>query len=1127
MNDEKRWPDEERPQDENETLPPDEDTRSRFRRLTESAENNDVADEWGEEWDSPERDEDASPEQVRFDATKDNAFPGIAHTNMMAAEQQPPQPPKDIPPVPPSRQRPPSQPDDTAMMAGISNAGARQTSRETPAEDTPQRRSQTPPPPPPLGSTPMPKPPKIDTQGMPLPRRVPTEDSGATRVTRGESGASKPVRKPPQPPSKGMGCSFANMGCMLRMAIVGAFLGVIVALLATSYMLLTYYQIRATLPDIEDLQSNASQFETTRILDRDGNLLYEIIDPQAGRRTYVDLENISPLMVAATIATEDEAFYSHPGFSPVDIFRAFWQNYTSGEITSGASTITQQVARALLFEPEEASERSYMRKVREALLAAEITRKYSKDEILELYLNEIYFGNLAYGVQAAAETYFSTAAAKLDLAQASFLAGLPQAPSVYDVYTNPDVTFLRQQDVLRLMYETSQQQNCIYVSNNQQPVCVPLDTAAAAANQLLDYEFSPPEFQIKYPHWVNYIRTLLEEQFDAQTIYRSGFTVETTLDPTMQRQAEKVVAEQVAELSDLNVQSGALVAIEPSSGEVLAMVGSADYDNEEIDGQINMAVSPRQPGSSIKPITYLAAFEKGWTPATLIWDVRSEFPPSGLENDPAEPYEPVNYDGTYHGPVRLRTALANSYNVPAVKALQFVGIYDAPESPEEEGMIAMAHRLGITDLNDDYYGLSLTLGGGEVKLIDMVAAFSVFANGGVKVPLAAITLITDFQGNVVFEHEQPKPDQAISAEHAYLISSILSDNNARTPAFGSNSVLNLGFPAAVKTGTTTDFRDNWTIGYTPDVVVGVWVGNPDYTAMEGTSGLTGAAPIWAEYMPIAIEQLTDNNPTSFAQPGGIVEKIICTVSGVEPSKWCEKQRSEYFASDQPPLPASEDLWQSVLIDTWTGLKASPACAEFTDQVFALNVDDKWGQEWITDTRSGQNWAEGLGFDPPFVFAPEDECTESDPHATLEFVNLNDADVITKSPVSIIVRATADSNFKVLRLHFGEGENPNDWQLLEKINNKVPDAEEVYQWDVYDLDPGIYTLRLRMLSKEDGRYAERRIRLVMQVPTPTPEPTDTPTTTPTPTETAIPTATATATATASSTIGPTYTATATP
>ena len=225
----------------------------------------------------------------------------------------------------------------------------------------------------------------------------------------------------------------------------------------------------------------------------------------------------------------------------MDIFRAFWQNYTSGEIVSGASTITQQVARALLFEPEEAGERTYMRKVREALLAAEITRKYSKDEILELYLNEIYFGNLAYGVQAAAETYFGASAANLDMAQSSFLAGLPQAPSVYDVYTNPDATFLRQQDVLRLMYETSQQQNCIYVSNSQQPVCVPLDTAAAAANQLLDYEFSTPEFQIKYPHWVNYIRTLLEEQFDAQTIYRSGFTVETTLDPAMQRQAEKVV----------------------------------------------------------------------------------------------------------------------------------------------------------------------------------------------------------------------------------------------------------------------------------------------------------------------------------------------------------------------------------------------------------------------------------------------------------------------------------------------------------------------------------------------------------------------------------------------------------
>lgn len=1126
MSDEKKRPEGERPQDEGETPQADEDPRSRFRRLTDSAESDSQADEWGEEWDSPQPDKGTASEQARFDAPADDSFPGIEHTDMMAAQPQPPRTPADIPPVHSPQPLPPRQPEDTSMMAGISGEEPREPPEELPLEDTPQRRAQTPPPLP-LGSTPMPKPPQTDSQGMPLPRRVPTGDSGGTRVARVDTGASKPVRKPLPPPQNGKGCSLTNMGCLLRTAIAGAFAAVIVALLLTSYMLLTYYQIRANLPDIEDLQSNASQFETTRILDRDGNLLYEIIDPQAGRRTYVDLQNISPFMVAATIATEDEAFYSHPGFSPVDIFRAFWQNYTSGEIVSGASTITQQVARALLFEPEEANERTYMRKVREALLAAEITRKYSKDEILELYLNEIYFGNLAYGVQAAAETYFGVSAANLDMAQSSFLAGLPQAPSVYDVYTNPDATFLRQQDVLRLMYETSQQQNCIYVSNSQQPVCVPLHTAAAAANQLLDYEFSTPEFQIKYPHWVNYIRTLLEEQFDAQTIYRSGFTVETTLDPAMQRQAEKVVADQIAELSDLNVQSGALVAIEPASGEVLAMVGSADYYNVDIDGQINMAVSPRQPGSSIKPITYAAAFEKGWTPATLIWDVRSEFPPSGQENDPAEPYVPVNYDGSYHGPVLLRTALANSYNVPAVKTLQYVGIYDDPETPEEEGMIAMAHRLGITDLNEDYYGLSLTLGGGEVKLIDMVAAFSVFANSGVKVPPVAITRITDFQGNLVFEYEQPQPQQEISAEHAYLISSILSDNNARTPAFGANSVLNLDFPAAVKTGTTTDFRDNWTIGYTPDVVVGVWVGNPDYTPMEGTSGLTGAAPIWAEYMPLAIEQLTDNNPTPFSKPGGIIEKIICTISGAEPSKWCNKERREVFAADQPPLPANQDLWQNVLIDTWTGLKASPACAEFTEQVFALNLDDKWGRKWITDTKTGQNWAEDLGFDQPFVFAPKDECTDNDPHASLEFVNLNDADVITKSPLSIIVRATADSNFKTLRIQYGEGENPKDWEVLEKVNHKVPDAEEVYQWDLYDLDPGIYTLRLRMLSKQDGRYAQRSIRLVMQVPTPTPEPTHTPTVTPTPTETAIPTSTATATNTASPTNVPTLTATSTP
>ncbi|HEX9091525.1 MAG TPA: transglycosylase domain-containing protein, partial [Anaerolineales bacterium] len=542
--------------------------------------------------------------------------------------------------------------------------------------------------------------------------------------------------------------------------------------------------------------------------------------------------------------------------------------------------------------PEERTEHSYMRKVREALLAAEITRKYTKDQILELYLNEFYYGNLAYGVEAASETYFNITADKLDLPQASFLAGLPQSPSIYDVYHNREATRGRQKQVLTLMYEASNEQGCIFVSNSPEKVCVNANAAVEAYTALENYQFNPPEVQMRYPHWVNYVRSILESQFDAQTIYRSGFTVFTTLDPVLQDEAERLVKQQIDSLTEYNASDGALVAIRPSTGEILAMVGSADFYNDEIAGQVNMATSPtRQPGSSIKPVTYIAAFEKGWTPATLIWDVPSEFPPSGDPNDPRPPYKPVDYDGRFHGPVTVRSALANSYNVPAVKALQFVGIYDDPATPNEEGMLTVARKLGITSLTREDYGLSLTLGGGEVSLMEMTGAYAVIANAGIRVPPVAISRILDHSGNVVYEYQSPAGDQVIRPEHAYLISSILSDNDARRPMFGPDSVLHLPFTVAAKTGTSNDFRDNWTLGYTPDIAAGVWVGNADYSPMKDITGVTGAAPIWSEFMKFAVQQLTGGNPTPFVKPSGIVDRVICSVSGTEPSQWCPNQRS--------------------------------------------------------------------------------------------------------------------------------------------------------------------------------------------------------------------------------------------
>lgn len=971
--------------------------------------------------------------------------------------------------------------------------------------------------PPPLGHTPAGAPPAMDLSGMPLPRRVTETDPEATQVTGAAYATTGRGRRPkPTGPQKTKDGGFrdrfnmihqriASMGCLPRLLIYGGFALVLVVVLGFAFVLYEYAAIASTLPSVDDLRDRASQFETTRILDAKGDLLYEILDPNAGRRTYTRLQDISPYMLAATLATEDKDFYTHPGFNINAIFRAFTQNYASGEVVSGASTITQQLARALLFTPEEASEQSYLRKVREAILASEITRRYTKDEILELYLNEIYYGNLAYGVEAAAETYFGTTASQLTLAQASFLAGLPQAPSVYDVYTNRDVTLGRQQNVLNLMVKLSAEDGCIYVSNNIQRVCVSLEEAAAAGLETLDHSFSSPDVQIRYPHWVQYVRSLLEEQFDAQTIYRSGFTVYTTLDPEMQDMAQETLSSHVAGLVDKHVGSGALVAIRPTDGHILAMVGSADFYNEEIDGQINMAVSPRQPGSSIKPLTYTAAFEKGWTPSTLIWDVASEFPPSGNTDDPRPPYIPRNYDNRFHGPVTVRTALANSFNIPAVKTLNFVGIYDNPDTPEAEGLVAFAHRMGITDLNSDQYGLALTLGGGEVKLLDLTNAFAIFANQGQRVTPVAITKIVDFQGNVVYEAPTPSTEQVIRPEHAYLISSILSDNQARSPMFGTNSVLNLPFTVAAKTGTTDDFRDNWTLGFTPDLAVGVWVGNPDNTPMQGTSGVTGAAPIWAEFMQEGISYLTGGNPSWFIQPSGIVEKVICSVSGAEPSRHCNEQRREIFASDQPPADADHDLWQDLLIDTWTGLEASPDCNDFTKEKFALNVHDIWAIKWITQTQDGKAWAKNNGFKDPIFFSPTRACRADDSHPTLELVAPDDGAHFNSANVELVIRADATQNaFKAYELEWAPTDHPRerDWHSLTRKQEPVPEASAVYTLHLDDLPRGAISLRLTMENKNGGSV-EIQIVIYNDLPAPTPIPTSTPLPTMTPTETSVP------------------------
>ncbi|MEE9615698.1 MAG: transglycosylase domain-containing protein, partial [Anaerolineae bacterium] len=592
-------------------------------------------------------------------------------------------------------------------------------------------------------------------------------------------------------------------------------IAVLLFFLAAVTSVIGYIYIASQLPPPEELQTRQTAFVSSKIYDREGNLLYEVTDPQGGRRTKVPLSEISPYLIQATVATEDRNFYAHPGFDPIAIVRAIYYGLSERRIVSGASTITQQLARNVLLTPEERVQQTAWRKIKEIVLAAELTRTYrDRNKILEIYLNELYYGNLAYGIQAAAETYFDVNAADLTLAQASFLAGLPQTPATYDPFGGGhDLALSRQEDVLALMVEAG------YIGHTE---------AALAAAEMRGYVFRAPQLDFTTaPHFVVYVRQTLEAAYGPEALYRGeGLRIYTTLDPRLQAQAEQAVREGVAALADRNATNGALVALDPATGHIRAMVGSADFDDEEIDGQVNVALRCRQPGSSIKPLTYVAAFERGWTPATLTWDLRTEFPDGANP-----PYVPVNYDEKYHGPTLLREALANSYNVPAVEALQFVGV---------DGLLEMAARLGVESLahpelhcpeypydRPPAYGLALTLGGGETKLLEMTGAFAVFANGGKRMEPSPILRIEDSRGNVLMDNSVPAREIVISAQHAYLITSVLADTQARCAAFHCPSVLELSRPAAAKTGTTDDFRDAWTVGYTPDLVAGVWVGNSD------------------------------------------------------------------------------------------------------------------------------------------------------------------------------------------------------------------------------------------------------------------------------------------------------------
>lgn len=643
-----------------------------------------------------------------------------------------------------------------------------------------------------------------------------------------------------------------------------------------------------SLPSVESLPARV-HVGSTRFVDRQGQLLYEVIDPSkqsGGLRERVPLAAIAPSLRDAVVAVEDESFYTNPGVDVRGIVRAVWLNIQSGETVSGGSTITQQLARLAFLDEDERTSRSLLRKVREGLLALLMGARYSKDEILTFYLNEVYFGNLAYGAEAASRVYFGKSARDLDVSEASMLAGLLQNPVAYDPLNHPEAARARQSVVLDLMVKHAR------VAPDQADI--------ARATRL---SFGGLQQGMQAPHAVAYARSWAEERFGVEAVARGGLVITLTIDSELNRAAEQLTRERLAQLRaepeeqqrpyGYNANNAAVIVLDPHNGDILAMVGSPDYFDRSISGAVNATIALRQPGSAIKPVTYAAAFETvaGFTAATPLLDVPRAFPTrEGL------PYLPENYNRQFGGPISVRDALATSNNVAAVATLQQVGLTT---------MLDFGRRLGLRTLgSEDGYGLSLTLGGGEVRLLDLTTAFAAFAREGVPVEPAIVLAVSDTGGALLYRRSTaPGASAAMSPLTAWLISDILSDNAARAPAFGENSALRLARPAAVKTGTTTDWRDNWAVGYTPDLVVGAWVGNASGEPMTRISGVTGAAPLWHDVMEVGSRNLAVRG---FERPTALRQVEICTLSGLLPTPECQGHRREWFVPGTEPQ--TRDTW---------------------------------------------------------------------------------------------------------------------------------------------------------------------------------------------------------------------------
>jgi len=678
--------------------------------------------------------------------------------------------------------------------------------------------------------------------------------------------------------------------------------------------ILFYFFVLKDLPLPTKLSSpNAPQ--STQIFDRNQKLLYTIYSKK--NQTFIPLSSTPKYMQQATIAIEDKDFYRHGAIDLRGIFRSLVAIAFHHQI-QGGSTLTQQLVKNSLLTPE----RTILRKIKEVVLSFATEAIYSKDKILEMYLNQSPYGGTAWGVEAGALMYFGKHATKLNLAESALLAGLPEAPTTNSPFgARPEYAKKRQEKILNKMYEAG------YISAIQKE---------NAKKEHLN--FKKVSDRILAPHFVLYVKDLLVKKYGEEMVLQGGLKVITSLDLTLQNFAQEVVSSEVDKLGSYHVTNSAAIITNPATGEILAMVGSKNYFDTTLEGNVNVVLSLRQPGSSIKPINYAVGLMNKYTAATAFVDQKTCFP-----NPRGKDYCPVNYDGKWHGVVQLRYALGNSINIPAVKMLKLNGV---------EAMIATASAMGITTFTDPArYGLSLTLGGGDVTMLEMAQAYGVLANQGYKITLRPILKITKSDGKILEKYNPPKSPvfgkKILPSDVTFIISDILADNNARAIEFGENSALTIkGKIVSVKTGTTNDFRDNWTIGYTPRFVVATWVGNNDNSPMSNlASGITGAAPIWNKIMS---HLLKDKLQETLKHPVSLIQKKICSTSGLLPQPDSTPNacptRFEYFIKGTEPSKTDLGM-QKVWIDKTTNNPAAPKQTDNVEERDALVVTDPTGDSY--------------------------------------------------------------------------------------------------------------------------------------------------------------------------------------